>query len=184
MDWVDQGAALAVDPDDLVSKQPPPEVDVVVHGVQDETAADLEIGKGDRRRVHVAADRTIEDGFADPSLIDDALGFDISRIKSTGVTEHELDTRGPGRHRRAVTPLETQTERLFAQDVQPGGGAVFDIGHVGRGAARDHDRVEALGLEQRIEIVVDGHGAAAPADLGGPLGTGRRHGDEVRTPDA
>ncbi len=77
---VDQGPALAVDPDDLVIHQPSTEIDVVVHGVEDQTTADPEIGKGRRWWVHVAADRAVEDGLSDRAGLDESFRlFDSPR---------------------------------------------------------------------------------------------------------
>ena len=139
-----QGTAFSEYANHLVVHQPAPEVDVVVHGVQDQAPADAEVGEAGRWRIHVTADGPVEHRSPNGSLVDQSLGFEVAGVELADVTDHQFHTGGIGGRHRPVAALEIEGQGLLAQDVQSGGRTAFDVVDVGRRAAGDDDPIEGL----------------------------------------
>ena len=138
-----------------------------------------EVGELRRRRVHVAADGAIDERPSDGAGVDDRLASRIPAVEPSNVAQHQLDAGRLRRPRHPPTTFKVEGQRFLTQDVQPSRRATLDILDVGGGAARYHHRIEPFGLQQVVDLLVNRNGAAAPADLVGPLGAGRRDRDEA-----
>ena len=184
---VNQHRARRIDLGDLAAHQVAGHVEVVDRHVQKEAARDFNVFE--RRRGRVAAGDAQQVRRAHLARRHHRAHAAEVGVEAAVEPDLKLDPGllhgGQGR----VNPAQVEVNRLFAEDVLPGGGGLLgDLG-VGVGGRGDDDGVNRRVVEQRA-IVRDGDGRAELGGLsdsrsllrGGEVDVG--HGDQGRARDA